>query len=121
MKNWICLFFLSLLFINCGQKQETKTITTIELKELLAKEKIQLVDVRTSKEIAQGSIKSALFVNYFNADFSTKAANQLNKEKPVYLFCRTGNRSGKAAKILQKQGFDVVNVIGGYTKWKTEN
>ena len=121
MKQWICLFFSSFLFINCGQKQTIKTITTVELKELLAKEKIQLMDVRTPKETAKGSIKTALFVNYFDADFGTKAANQLGKEKPVYLFCRSGNRSGKAAKILQKQGFDVINVLGGYTKWKTEN
>ena len=79
------------------------------------------MDVRTPTETEQGSIESALFVNYFDSDFATKAANQLNKEKPVYLFCRSGNRSGKAAKILKEKGFDVYNVLGGYTKWKTEN
>lgn len=121
MKHFIYLFFCSFLLINCGQKQQTNTITTVELKDLLGKNKIQLLDVRTPKEVAQGSIKSALFANYFDADFGTKAAAKLNRNKPVYLVCRTGNRSGKAAKILKEKGFEVYNVLGGYTKWKTEN
>lgn len=121
MKQLICVFFVSFLFINCGQKQEINTITTLELKQLLVKEKIQLVDVRTPKEVAQGSIETALFVNYFDTNFAVKTANKLDKNKPVYLYCRSGNRSGKAAVILKEKGFKVYNVLGGYNKWKIEN
>jgi len=109
------------LFINCAKKQEINSITTQELKELLSKEKVQLLDVRTPIEIEQGSINSAIFVNYFDANFATKASKKLDKTKPVYVFCRSGNRSGKAAVILKENGFKVYNVLGGYTKWKTEN
>ena len=121
MKQLISLFFLSFLFINCGQEQGNNTITTVELKVLLSKEKIQLVDVRTPKEIEQGSIKTALFVNYFDEDFAIKLTSILDKNKPVYLYCRSGNRSGKATEILKKKGYEVYNVLGGYNKWKTEN
>ncbi|WP_159949153.1 rhodanese-like domain-containing protein [Polaribacter septentrionalilitoris] len=121
MKHLIYLFFSGCLFINCTKKQDINTITTQELKELLSKDKIQLLDVRTPIEIEQGSIESALFVNYFDTDFAMKATNKLDKTKPVYLFCRSGNRSGKAAVILKEKGFIVYNVLGGYTKWKTEN
>lgn len=115
------MFFSSFLFLNCGKKQEIKSITTVELKELLSKGKIQLLDVRTPKEVKEGAIKKALFVNFFDKDFTEKAVKKLHKNKPVYLYCRSGNRSGKASKLLQEKGFDVYNVIGGYTKWKQEN
>ncbi len=121
MKQLICILFSGFLFINCEKKQDIKTVTTIQLKELLSKSKIQLIDVRTPEEVSKGSIKTALIINYFDSDFGVKTSKKLNKDKPVYLFCRTGNRSRKAAKILKEKGFDVYNVLGGYTKWQTEN
>lgn len=108
-------------FANCSGQHKIKTISTLELKVLLSKEKIQLVDVRTPKEIQQGFIKTAKFINYFDDDFLVQATKQLDKKKPVYLYCRSGNRSGKSAKILQEKGYDVYNVLGGYNQWKKEN
>jgi rhodanese-related sulfurtransferase len=37
------------------------------------------------------------------------------------LYCRSGNRSGKSAKILKKEGYEVYNILGGYNQWKQEN
>ncbi|MCL7752251.1 rhodanese-like domain-containing protein [Polaribacter sp. Z022] len=121
MKQLLILFFSSLLFINCGKAQGIKTITTQKLKELLSKDKIQLVDVRTPSELRYGFIESSLFINYFDKDFTEKAVSKLDKNKPVYLYCRSGNRSGKATKMLQEKGYEVYNVLGGYNKWKKEN
>lgn len=108
-------------FVNCNSQQKIKTISTVELKALLAKEKIQLLDVRSPKEIKDGFIKTAKFANYFDADFYEKASQLLDKNKPVYLYCRSGNRSGKSAKILQEKGYEVYNVSGGFNQWKKEN
>lgn len=107
--------------MHCNAQENEKTITTKELKELLVKEKIQLVDVRTPKEVKQGAIESALFVDFFDDAFTEKIIQKLNKEKPVYLYCRSGNRSGKACKILQEKGYEVYNVLGGFNQWKKEN
>ena len=112
---------MSFFFVNCNSQEEIKSISTSELKVLMAKENIQLLDVRSPKEIKEGFIKKAKFANYFDADFYDKASNQLDKNKPVYLYCRSGNRSGKSAKILQEKGFEVYNVLGGYNQWKKEN
>lgn len=112
---------MTFFFINCNSQQEIKTISTIELKTLLAKENIQLLDVRSPKEIKNGFIKTAKFANYFDSDFYEQALGKLDKDKPVYLYCRSGNRSGKSAKILQEKGYEVVNVVGGYNQWKKEN
>ena len=108
---------MSFFFINCSSQAEIKSISTGKLKILLAEEKVQLMDVRSPKEIKKGVIKTALFANYFDADFYEKAAQQLDKNKPVYLYCRSGN----ASKILEAKGFNVVNVLGGYMKWQKEN
>ena len=112
---------MTAFFLNCDKKLEINTITTSELKILLSKEKIQLLDVRTPEEIKNGSIKSAMFSNYYDADFYTKALQELDENKPVYLYCKSGNRSGKASKILQEKGYKAYNILGGYAKWKTEN
>lgn len=121
MRHTFCIIIIGLVFANCNSQVETKSISTLALKALLDKEKIQLIDVRTPKEINQGYIKTAKFVNYFDANFYEKVTKQIDKTKPVYLYCRSGNRSAKAAKILEKQGYQVINVLGGYNQWKKEN
>jgi rhodanese-related sulfurtransferase len=112
---------ISFFFANCKAEQEIKSIRTQELKTLLAKESIQLLDVRTPKEIFEGTIKTAIFANYFEEDFYTKATRQLDKAKPVYVYCKSGRRSGISARILQENGYDVSNILGGYQKWKQKN
>jgi rhodanese-related sulfurtransferase len=112
---------MSIFVFNCSSQEEIKVISMKELKALLAKENVQLLDVRSPKEIAEGAINTAVFANYFDADFYNMAAKQLDKSKPVYLYCRSGNRSGKSAKILKEKGFDVYNVLGGYNQWEKEN
>ena len=103
MKNLLGLLLLSFFLLNCQQKQAVKTITTLELKALLAKEKIQLLDVRSPKEVSDGFIETARFANYFDADFAAQAAQQLEASKPVYLYCRSGNRSVKRPSYSRKK------------------
>jgi len=120
-KNILGLFLMSFFFINCNAQEEIKTISTKELKVLLKKENIQLLDVRTPIETKLGFIDSALFINYFDSDFIEKSVDKLNKEKPVYVYCRSGRRSAKAAKLLKEKGFNVYDVLGGFNQWKEEN
>ena len=120
MKNLVCLFIMIFFCINCNSQVALKAITTKELKVLLSKENIQLMDVRTPEEIKEGAIQTAFFANYFDVDFEEIATAQLNKSKSVYLYCRSGNRSRKACKILKEKGFEVINVLGGYQQWDSE-
>ena len=59
MKNLIYILLGSFFFINCAQNQEIKKINTLELRELLSIRKIQLIDVRSPKEINEGFINTA--------------------------------------------------------------
>lgn len=115
------IFFAFLCLLSCNTQNNENSITTAELRELLGKKEIQLVDVRTPEEIENGFIESAIFINYFNDNFLNEANNKIDKSKPVYLYCRSGNRSRKALELLKDKGFNVINVLGGYNQWKKEN
>ena len=79
---------------------------------------IQLVDVRTPEEFAEGHIQHAVNINFHDEDFSSQIA-ELNKKRPVYVYCRSGKRSGKAAKEMVALGFtQVVNLKGGLLAWQ---
>ncbi len=48
--------------------------------------------------------------------------NKLNKDEPLYIYCRSGNRSGKAASKLKELGFkEVYDLQGGVLDWKKKN
>jgi rhodanese-related sulfurtransferase len=42
---------------------------------------------------------------------------ELDRSRPVYLVCASGNRSGAMASLLHQNGFDAVNVAGGTNAW----
>lgn len=77
----------------------------------------QILDVRTPEECAQGIIAGALQCDLFEDHFVDRAGQLLVKEQPVFVYCRSGGRSASAAAMLEAQGYQVVNLIGGYTAW----
>lgn len=77
-------------------------------------ENAQLVDVRTPEEIADGKVQGALEMDFYDDQFEAQIKS-LDPSKPTYLYCRSGNRSGKAGKMLIDLGFkQVYNMDGGY-------
>ncbi len=118
--HFIFIVTLFVVITSCDRtKGQINHITTTALKGLLKKDKeIQLVDVRTPEEWEAGIIKGAQKIEVTSSTFTNKAMGILQKDKPVYLYCRKGGRSSRAAKILQEKGFEVYSVEGGYTAWK---
>ncbi|QBA64522.1 rhodanese-like domain-containing protein [Muriicola soli] len=80
---------------------------------------VQLVDVRTSGEFKGGHIARAINIDFFKGKAFVEAFEKMDKTKPVYLYCRTGSRSLKAANKLINMGFEkVYDLKGGILKWK---
>lgn len=78
----------------------------------------QLIDVRTPEEIAEGKVPGATMMNFRDAKFQSQLET-LNKEKPVYLYCRSGGRSGQAAATMERIGFQhIIDMQGGMTAWE---
>lgn len=111
--------FFSTLF---GAKKESSDKNVILDRETYADallgNKVQLVDVRTASEFNAGHIRGALNIDFFRKDDFQKSFERLDKNKPLYIYCRSGARSQKAAKILLGMGFSkIYDLKGGYLRW----
>lgn len=95
------------------------TITVEELKAKLdAGEKLNLVDVREPQEHAAFNIGGILLPLGQVQSLQTDEIDHL-KEEVVYVYCRSGNRSGQACLMLEPYGFKhIVNVSGGMLAWQ---
>ena len=92
--------------------------TVLTLNEKLGKEDLHLVDVREPVEFAGGRIVGAKLMPLGELENLHK---ELDHSKPIYVICRTGNRSGKAQQKLKDLGFkNVINVQGGFNAWQDE-
>ncbi len=126
----IFLFFILTSFIACqsSTQQNTSNSSTTNTSKVIAvadfekgiktSTNIQLIDVRTPEEVAKGSIEGAINYNFYDADFEEKIKS-LNPETATYIYCKSGGRSGKTAKLLTKLGFqEVYDLKGGFNAWK---
>ena len=78
---------------------------------------VLLLDVRTDTEFASGHLNGATQIDFYRDDFE-EALSKLDKSQPVYVYCRSGNRSGKAAKQMKALGFkEVYKLEGGIGAW----
>lgn len=124
MKNNILLFcFLTVLSLSsCHSQVPGITIVSPKQaeKDLQQDTTIQLLDVRTSDEYREGHIKNSTNYCVTTNEFVDKMT-RLDKEKPVYVYCRSGNRSAKATKILKENGFQkIFEIEGGIISWQQE-
>lgn len=71
-----------------------------------------LLDVRTAGEFSGGTIPGSKNIDFLSPSFATKAKT-LNKDATYFVFCRSGNRSGQACKMMYNMGFNVRNLSGG--------
>lgn len=84
----------------------------------LAKAGWQVVDVRTKSEYEAGHVPGAVLQDFYNPDFTGNIA-KLDKSGKYVLYCKTGVRSRRAARIMHRQGFaNVCDIIGGYEAYK---
>ena len=87
--------------------------------KLIADRPGQVLDVRTPEEWATGTITGARFIDFSAGGFKEAAAAQLDKAKPVYVYCAAGGRSYRASKQLKELGFtEVYDLVGGMGAWK---
>jgi rhodanese-related sulfurtransferase len=117
-RTLIFVCFLSTLIACKSQPQQTITkVDVTEFSERITIDNIQLVDVRTPEEYAEGHIENALLINFKSDDFEEKI-QELDKDKPVYVYCKSGNRSGQASEIMKELGFkQIIDLDGGYSAW----
>ena len=77
-----------------------------------------LIDVRTNEEFAKGHIEGSINISFEQTDALINAIGQ-NKQRPVVVYCRSGNRSGKAKIVLETKGYTHVFNATGYEALKS--
>jgi phage shock protein E len=121
------LFLSTLLaaaMLSCTSPQQgdgkVKTISATEYKshhEKIDNKDVILVDVRTPSEFEAGHLENTQHADFLSGEFEREMQNW-DKDKTYYLYCATGNRSGKAARQMEEAGFKNVYNIGGYSDLK---
>jgi rhodanese-related sulfurtransferase len=92
------------------KRSDQKVINVNDIEASLGK--INLIDIREVYEYKAGSIKGSK--NIPMNDLLTNASKYLDKGNTYYIMCQSGGRSSVTCKNLTKQGFDVINVAGGF-------
>lgn len=113
------IFLLFFIFGSCQEKEtkQVQKITAEQLLDALENKDVQLIDVRTEGEFKEGSIYNAQNICVTTNGFEQKVKN-FDKNKPVYLYCKSGIRSAKAAEILKEMGFkEIYDMSGGFDEW----
>ncbi len=132
IKLIVVAFIISATLSSCAQntskkevkRTDTKTIQKQSIVELISPKTlnsklgdIQLIDVRTPKEYTDAHIKNAVNINFFDDDFFDQMS-KFDKDKEIYIYCRSGSRSGRAASKLKEQGFTkIYDLKGGFINW----
>jgi rhodanese-related sulfurtransferase len=91
------------------------------LERLTQDDNALILDVRTQSEIEEGMIPEAQLIDIQNAAGFMQKANELDKSKNYYVYCRSGSRSAQACMILNSLGFpNTFNLLGGMMEWEGE-
>jgi len=111
-----------LMSCNMPANQEESGIEVLACKEFDQKlsevNDAQLVDVRTPQEYSGGTIGNAVNMDYYAEDFKQQIS-KLDKDKPLFVFCKKGGRSASSANICKGLGFkEIYDLEGGYTAWQ---
>lgn len=126
------LLLITLLLIthlSCSRKDALegskvfREITPAEVKERLEKgDEIAVLDVRTKEEYESdtGHLKVAILLPIQELERRYHELDSL-KAKEIVAYCRSGNRSGRAARFLAEKGFKVYNMVGGILEWNKLN
>lgn len=118
----IALLLVSSIYsVNAQQKNNIEILSLTDFKAQTENKEVQIIDVRTPEEFNDGHIANALNINFYIEDFNDKF-NKLNKETPIYLYCRSGVRSHQSAVKLSEMGFKTIyDLEGGFLNYNNKN
>ena len=105
---------------SCNSNDNITSVSAPEFDKEIKANSVQLLDVRTPQEYAEGHIAGALNINVQSDDFQQVAEKELSKDSTILVYCRSGRRSMNAAEILTKLGYKVVNLKGGIIEWRED-
>jgi rhodanese-related sulfurtransferase len=117
MKKVIALITSVLLLAGCSSSSSAIDLSVTEFSGKVAEAGVITLDVRTPGEFAEGHIEGAQLIDFQSGNFENEISS-LDKNATYAVYCRSGNRSGQAVKVMHDAGFhNVYNLNGGVIDW----
>jgi thioredoxin 1 len=123
-KKLLLVLTATILLTNCSNGQTKGDAELLSATEFASKvnevPNAVIIDVRTPGEFDLGHLINALNYNW-NGDSFEQQISQLDKSKPVFVYCLSGGRSAAAVSKLKANSFEVVYELeGGIKNWRVE-
>ena len=104
--------------VKVTQEPAVKVIDVIEFEAKLNSGNVQVIDVRTDGEVAEGVIPGAIQIDISDRENFEAEIAKLDKDRDVLVYCKVGGRSAQAASYMESQGFSkVYDLKGGILAW----
>jgi len=118
MKKVIALIASVLFLAGCSSSASGVTNMNVsEFSQKITETGVVTLDVRTPGEFAEGHIEGAQLIDFQSGNFENEISS-LDKNATYAVYCRSGNRSGQAVKVMHDAGFhNVYNLNGGVIDW----
>ena len=121
-------FILSFIIVTAftlgvnAQNSKHQILDKATYQDSLVQPNVTLIDVRTSEEYESGHLDKAQNIDFLNEELFITEIEKFDKSQPIYIYCRSGNRSGKAATLMQELGFqNIYDLEGGYLNWTSKS
>ena len=99
-----------------GDVVRASRLTVREAEEAFMRDDVQVVDIRNAGELSEGGAPDAVHIPLAEL---ARRAEELDRERPVVLYCAGGWRSSVGASLLRSRGFgDVSDLLGGFSAWQ---
>lgn len=120
MKKLIAAITALFLLAGCSSTGGATSMNSTEFSNKISEAGIVILDVRTPVEFTEGHIAGSINVDFQSGNFESEI-NLLDKNATYAVYCRSGNRSGQAVKIMQDAGFlNLFHLDGGVIDWTNQ-
>ncbi|MDA0758169.1 MAG: rhodanese-like domain-containing protein [Bacteroidetes bacterium] len=114
----ILLIFPLVCFSQISKQNKYEILDYDTFKKNVELENILLVDVRTFEEYNDGHINGAINIDFYQENIFNSYFKSIDKNKPLYVYCRSGNRSRKTSdKLIELGFFKIFDLKDGYVNW----
>lgn len=112
------IILTNILLIPVYSAKAYKNISSVEVKQIIStpSSTALIIDVRTPEEFKKGNIQRSINIPLYNLKHAMLSKN-IYKDTKIIVYCNSGNRSLKAAMLLDSLGFTNVYNLGGLNNW----
>jgi hydroxyacylglutathione hydrolase len=98
-----------------GSVEETPEVSAEEARRWVEGGEPFVLDVRRASEFAEGHIEKAANIAHTRL---LSRLNEVPRDRPVLVHCRSGARSARATALLRRHGYNATNLAGGFLAWE---